>query len=232
MRQEAIAGAEGSTALPIAGKDAVLAVECASPIARSPASHMNVLHRLLLTTFGISVDTGLRLLPVCRFRVGSRLSALPPPLVAPQGGAAGAAHRRRVARTAAFRADRGRFGAVGAVTYIGAIRTGHTQMYFKLARHGWVWFAASVGLTIFLHDAYFYWTHRLMHHPRLFRWSTARTISRPTRRLGGLRLRPGGGGGAGVDLPARDRLDSHAPAGLRLLHGLADHLQRHGAHGI
>jgi sterol desaturase/sphingolipid hydroxylase (fatty acid hydroxylase superfamily) len=23
---------------------------------------------------------------------------------------------------------------------------------------------------IVVHDAYFYWTHRLMHHPRLFRW--------------------------------------------------------------
>ncbi len=31
------------------------------------------------------------------------------------------------------------------------------------------WFLVSVALMIVLHDAYFYWTHRLMHHPRLYR---------------------------------------------------------------
>jgi sterol desaturase/sphingolipid hydroxylase (fatty acid hydroxylase superfamily) len=49
------------------------------------------------------------------------------------------------------------------------IRAGWTQMYFKLGKHSMGWFVASVALTIVLHDAYFYWTHRLMHHPRLFR---------------------------------------------------------------
>ncbi len=34
---------------------------------------------------------------------------------------------------------------------------------------GWGWFLASVVAMIFVHDAYFYWTHRLMHHRRLFR---------------------------------------------------------------
>jgi Delta7-sterol 5-desaturase len=34
---------------------------------------------------------------------------------------------------------------------------------------GWTWFILSIGLIILIHDAYFYWTHRLMHHPRLFR---------------------------------------------------------------
>jgi sterol desaturase/sphingolipid hydroxylase (fatty acid hydroxylase superfamily) len=37
-----------------------------------------------------------------------------------------------------------------------------------VADHGWPWFCTSIVLTIFLHDAYFYWTHRLMHHRRLF----------------------------------------------------------------
>jgi sterol desaturase/sphingolipid hydroxylase (fatty acid hydroxylase superfamily) len=32
----------------------------------------------------------------------------------------------------------------------------------------WLW--ASVVLMIVAHDAYFYWVHRLSHHPRLFRW--------------------------------------------------------------
>jgi sterol desaturase/sphingolipid hydroxylase (fatty acid hydroxylase superfamily) len=36
---------------------------------------------------------------------------------------------------------------------------------------GWgpVWFWTSLVLMIVGHDAYFYWTHRLMHDPRLFR---------------------------------------------------------------
>lgn len=30
--------------------------------------------------------------------------------------------------------------------------------------------AATLILLLVVHDAYFYWTHRAMHHPRLFRW--------------------------------------------------------------
>lgn len=62
------------------------------------------------------------------------------------------------------------FGAVGAATYA-LVKAGHTQMYFKLAKHGAGWFWLSIGCVIVLHDAYFYWSHRLLHHPRVFRWS-------------------------------------------------------------
>ena len=51
---------------------------------------------------------------------------------------------------------------------IWASRQGWTRLYGRVADHGWIWFWASIVVTIFLHDAYFYWTHRLMHHPRLF----------------------------------------------------------------
>ncbi len=36
---------------------------------------------------------------------------------------------------------------------------------------GWgpAWFWASLVLMIVAHDAFFYWSHRIMHHPRLFR---------------------------------------------------------------
>jgi sterol desaturase/sphingolipid hydroxylase (fatty acid hydroxylase superfamily) len=34
---------------------------------------------------------------------------------------------------------------------------------------GAAWFWASLIITIIVHDAYFYWTHRLMHDPRFFR---------------------------------------------------------------
>jgi sterol desaturase/sphingolipid hydroxylase (fatty acid hydroxylase superfamily) len=34
---------------------------------------------------------------------------------------------------------------------------------------GPLWFAASLVITIVVHDAYFYWTHRFMHDPRVFK---------------------------------------------------------------
>jgi Delta7-sterol 5-desaturase len=60
------------------------------------------------------------------------------------------------------------FGLVGAATFQVA-RQGWTQLYFKLGEHSWVWFFTSIACAIVLHDTYFYWTHRIMHHPRLFR---------------------------------------------------------------
>lgn len=63
----------------------------------------------------------------------------------------------------------GIFGLVGAST-IAAARAGWTRMYWRIDDHGWAWFWGSVIVAIFLHDTYFYWTHRLMHHPKLFRW--------------------------------------------------------------
>jgi lathosterol oxidase len=60
------------------------------------------------------------------------------------------------------------FGAVGATTIFAAM-AGKTQMYFRIDAHGWGWFVASIFVAVVVHDAYFYWTHRLMHHPRLFR---------------------------------------------------------------
>jgi len=59
------------------------------------------------------------------------------------------------------------FGIVGAAT-ITASRYGYTQMYWKIEEYGRSWFFASVACAIVLHDTYFYWTHRLMHHRRLF----------------------------------------------------------------
>ena len=56
---------------------------------------------------------------------------------------------------------------VGAVVY--AAYSGWTRLYLRMESYGWLWFGLSIGLMIFIHDAYFYWTHRLMHHPRLYR---------------------------------------------------------------
>jgi sterol desaturase/sphingolipid hydroxylase (fatty acid hydroxylase superfamily) len=61
------------------------------------------------------------------------------------------------------------FGAMGMLT-ITAARHGWSRMYWKLSEHSAAWFWASVAISVLLHDAYFYWTHRLMHRPRWFRW--------------------------------------------------------------
>ena len=59
------------------------------------------------------------------------------------------------------------FGLVGASTIL-ASRNGWTRMYWKIGEYGLAWFWGSIACTIVLHDTWFYWTHRLMHHPRLF----------------------------------------------------------------
>lgn len=60
------------------------------------------------------------------------------------------------------------FGVMGSLVALAGY-SGWTRFYLRVERYGWPWFFASIVLVIFIHDAYFYWTHRLMHHRRLFR---------------------------------------------------------------
>lgn len=60
------------------------------------------------------------------------------------------------------------FGLMGGLVAF-SVLSGWTWMYFRVERYGWPWLLASIGVMILIHDTYFYWTHRLMHHPRLFR---------------------------------------------------------------
>lgn len=60
------------------------------------------------------------------------------------------------------------FSLVAVGTYYGA-RHGIFRRYADIAEYGWTWFAASILVLIVLQDTYFYWTHRAMHHPRLFK---------------------------------------------------------------
>jgi Delta7-sterol 5-desaturase len=45
----------------------------------------------------------------------------------------------------------------------------NANMYLKIADYGWVYFTAVTFLLFAVDDTIFYWTHRAMHHPRLFR---------------------------------------------------------------
>ncbi|GAA4434361.1 sterol desaturase family protein [Pontibacter saemangeumensis] len=60
------------------------------------------------------------------------------------------------------------FALVGVVLASPAVLP-HTRIYHRIADYGWGYLALSVVLALLIHDTYFYWTHRLMHHPRLFR---------------------------------------------------------------
>lgn len=59
------------------------------------------------------------------------------------------------------------FAALGAGVFALMI-TGHSEIYRRPGQHGWWWLAASLPVMIVWHDFYFYWTHRLLHHPKLF----------------------------------------------------------------
>lgn len=60
------------------------------------------------------------------------------------------------------------YGLVGATTILIG-KTYGWQVYRKIDSHGWAWFVASIGIALVVHDTWFYWTHRLMHHRRLFK---------------------------------------------------------------
>jgi lathosterol oxidase len=46
----------------------------------------------------------------------------------------------------------------------------YTQFYTDIRQHGTFYFIAAFPIMLILHDSYFYWTHRLMHHPAIFRY--------------------------------------------------------------
>jgi sterol desaturase/sphingolipid hydroxylase (fatty acid hydroxylase superfamily) len=59
------------------------------------------------------------------------------------------------------------FSVVGLLN-TAAIKAGWTRVYFGIGERGVAGFVTSLVLMVVLHDAYFYWTHRLLHHPALF----------------------------------------------------------------
>ena len=46
---------------------------------------------------------------------------------------------------------------------------GFTRVYFVFAEHGVVYFVFSIVAMAVVHDTYYYFAHRFMHHPKVFR---------------------------------------------------------------
>lgn len=61
------------------------------------------------------------------------------------------------------------FGTMSMLLVIGPGELGWNRMYFDMGAWGWSYALFSLLLMIVAHDAYFYWTHRLLHHPVLLR---------------------------------------------------------------
>jgi Delta7-sterol 5-desaturase len=88
--------------------------------------------------------------------------------------------RRKIQVRSASRADINReirtslrtaviFSLNGAAIVFGAVN-GVFTIYTDFETAGVFYLAISVVAIIVAHDAYFYWTHRLMHHPRLYHY--------------------------------------------------------------
>lgn len=60
------------------------------------------------------------------------------------------------------------FMLMGVFLYEGAAG-GVFRFYSDVGEYGWAYLVLSIVMLAVFHDAYFYWTHRLIHHPKLFR---------------------------------------------------------------
>jgi lathosterol oxidase len=60
------------------------------------------------------------------------------------------------------------FTAVGWLILMTPVRA-YTRTYVHLHDHSIGYFMASIAMILVVHDTYFYWTHRAMHHRALFR---------------------------------------------------------------
>jgi sterol desaturase/sphingolipid hydroxylase (fatty acid hydroxylase superfamily) len=48
-------------------------------------------------------------------------------------------------------------------------KMGYMRLYWDFPEYGMIWGVLQFFFLVFFYDAYFYWTHRLMHHPRVYR---------------------------------------------------------------
>lgn len=48
-------------------------------------------------------------------------------------------------------------------------KSGYLRVYTEIGEWGWLYFLVTPLLLMLIHETYFYWMHRAMHHPRLFR---------------------------------------------------------------
>lgn len=60
------------------------------------------------------------------------------------------------------------FAFFGASTFV-LWYNGYTQIYLNVNDFGWVYFFTSLLIAMFLHETYYYFLHRWMHQPKIYR---------------------------------------------------------------
>ncbi|MDP4284697.1 MAG: sterol desaturase family protein [Bacteroidota bacterium] len=60
------------------------------------------------------------------------------------------------------------FSVAGAITVI-LWQKGYTKVYTRPNLYGWWYLPVSLIIFMLLHETYYYWLHRLLHHPPVFR---------------------------------------------------------------
>ncbi|MDT0643497.1 sterol desaturase family protein [Zunongwangia sp. F363] len=60
------------------------------------------------------------------------------------------------------------FAFSGAILYW-LWQNGFTAIYLDISAYGLWYMPVSLAIILFLHETYYYWVHRWMHHPRVFR---------------------------------------------------------------
>jgi sterol desaturase/sphingolipid hydroxylase (fatty acid hydroxylase superfamily) len=48
-------------------------------------------------------------------------------------------------------------------------QNGYSQIYTDISDYGILYFFISLGIALFLHESYYYWLHRWMHRPKIYR---------------------------------------------------------------
>ena len=60
------------------------------------------------------------------------------------------------------------FAVTGALAFV-AWQQGYTLVYEDIGKYGWFYFFFSIGIYMFIHETYYYWLHRWMHKPAIFK---------------------------------------------------------------
>lgn len=72
--------------------------------------------------------------------------------------------------------------AIGGTLILIAVKNDYTRIYMDISSYGWSYIAFTIVLMVIIHDAYFYWLHRLMHHPKIYKYThvTHHKFTNPT----------------------------------------------------
>lgn len=59
--------------------------------------------------------------------------------------------------------------SLSGVAMVWAWENGYSAVYTSIGDYGYFYLIASLLIALFLHETYYYWAHRVMHHPSLFK---------------------------------------------------------------